>query len=164
VKKILFAVMLVAVLSMVGMAADVRTHLNPKGDASFHGTPGWGNPPADAAKLIFYGGDTNVNSPNQEGYTNGNTLRVPDTTVYAAVTIPPSGHVVATGVLFQTLATQSGNIFDPATGTYDIRTGITEGSGGTDVTSGSGPQTATPTGRMIGANVEYSTSVMFTSR
>jgi hypothetical protein len=164
VKKILFAVMLVAVFSLMATAADVKTHVGGKGDASFHGTPSWGNPPAKAASLIFYGGDTNVSSPNEDGFANGNTLLVPSTTTYGAVAAPKSGKVVATGILFNQIPTLSGGtLFDPATATYDIRTGVKEGSGGTDVTSGSGSQTATVTGREpFGFYIEYATSVSFT--
>ena len=72
-KKLLFAVMLIGVLSLMATAADVKAHLGGNGDASFHGTPGWGNPPAVAAKLIFYAGDSNPSDPNVDGFTNGNT-------------------------------------------------------------------------------------------
>lgn len=177
-KKILFAVMLVAVFAMVAMAQTPNapvSHTSRGPAQAFHGTPGWGNPPAAAAKLIFYGGDSNPSDPNVNGFANGNTILVPDTTTYGAVTAPKSGKVVATGVLFahvmrcyqNSTYVCTGEQFDPATGTYDIRTGVAEGSGGTDLVSGSGPQTATATGRSLpfgnGASLpEYDTSVAFT--
>lgn len=173
-KKILLAVMLVAAFGMFAMAENAKgpaIHAaNGKGDASFHGQSGWGNMPASAAKLLFYGGDGNPSDPNQDGFANGNTSLVADTTTYGAVTSPKS-KVVATGVLFNQVPTCdeftcTGTVFDPATGTYDIRTGVSEGVGGTSVASGSGPQTATATGRTYGyfggSEAEYSTSVLFT--
>ena len=148
-KKILFAVMLVAVFSLAAMAQGVSshaTHIGGAGDAGFHGTPGWGNPPAAAAKLIFYGGDDNVNDPNAEGLGDGNTLAVPNSSTYAAVTAPTGSKVVATGILFNVFADVSGgNNYDPATATYDVRVGVKEGSGGTDQVTGSGAMTVTPT-------------------
>lgn len=167
-KKILFAVMSVAIFCAVVMAQDVNapvTRLGGKGDPGFHGNPGRDNPPASASNLIFYGGDTNASDPNEDAYANGNTLLVPDSTTYGAVTAPKGNKVVTTGILFNQIATiNAGNIFDPATATYDIRTGVSEGNGGTDLISGSGPQTAEPTGRLPfgGAYVEYATSVAFT--
>jgi opacity protein-like surface antigen len=159
VKKLLFAVMLVATMCWVASAADVKAHLGGKGDANFHGTPGWGNPPATAANLIFYGGDTNVSDPNEDGFATGDTLLVPNASSYGAVKAPSK--VVATGILFNEIATAL--TFDPAQATYDIRTGVSEGNGGHDLLSGSGAQTATPTGRMpFGAYTEYAASVNFT--
>lgn len=163
-KKILFAVMLVAVLSMIASAADVKTQLSDgkyKGVENHQG-PGWGSPGPNAAKLIFYGGNFNSSSEYANGYANGNTLLVPSTTTYGAVTAPKGKKVVATGVLFNDLATQTGTIFDPATGTYDVRTGVSEGVGGKSVASGSGSQTSAPTGRSGFGFDEYSTSVSFT--
>lgn len=175
-KKLLFAGMLIAVFSMMATAADVKTHLGDgNGDPSFHGTPGWGNPPAVAAKLIFYGGDSNPSDPNVDAFTNGNTILIPSSYIYAAVTAPGGSKVVATGVLFthvmrcyqNSTFVCTGEQFDPPTATYDIRTGVSEGNGGTDLDSGSGPQSATTTGRCLpfgnGACLpEYYTSVAFT--
>lgn len=164
-KKILFVVMLVVVFSLAAMAQHAQapiTVLNQHGNPSFHGEQGWGNQNPNAAKLIFYGGDSNPSDPNVEGFANGNTLLVPTTTDYGAVTAPTGSKVVATGVLFNQVATQTGTIFDPATATYDIRTGVSEGVGGTSVASGSGKQTATVTGRQPFGFIEYSTSVAFT--
>jgi hypothetical protein len=159
VKKILFAVMLVAALSLIASAANVKTTAtNSKGDASFHGTPGWGNPPASAAKLIFYGGDTNTSDPNEQGFATGDTLLVPDASTYFAVKAPSK--VVATGILYNEIATLG--TFDPAQGNYDIRTGVTSGSGGKDLAHGSGAQTTSLTGRDPFGFQEYAASVSFT--
>jgi hypothetical protein len=167
--------MLIAAFGMVAMAQNAVNgpvvRAGGKGDASFHGNPGWGNPPAAAAKLIFYGGDVNPSDPNANGWANGNSVLVPNTTTYNAVTAPKSGKVVATGVLFNTVPTCSeapcpSSNFDPATATYDIRVNVSEGNGGTSQAHGSGPQTAVTTGRILGffgqSLPEYATSVSFT--
>ena len=173
-RKILFAVTLAAVFAMIAVAQNSPSPVpvvRRGSDPSFHGSPGWGNPPADAAKLIFYGGDVSPSDPNVDGFLTGNTLLVPDTTTYGAVTVPANSKAVATGVLFNLVPTCSeapctGAVFDPATATYDVRTGVSEGVSGTSVASGSGPQAATKTGRILpyfSHNLpEYSTSVAFT--
>lgn len=150
-------------------------HLSNHSDPALRGEPQWGNPPAMAAKLLFYGGDSNPDDPNVDAFANGNTLLQPDSTAYGAITVPKDSKVVVTGVFFAhvMLCYQNptyactGSLFDPATATYDIRIGVSDGNGGTDVAHGSGPQTATLTGRSlpfgIGVSLpEYYTSVAFT--
>jgi|HubBroStandDraft_4_1064222.scaffolds.fasta_scaffold99836_2 hypothetical protein len=173
-KRTFCLVTLVGVLTIIATAQNPRSPsivTSRSGDASFHGSPGWGNPPANAAKLIFYGGDVNPSDPNVDGFVNGNTLLVPDTATYGAVTVPANSKVVATGIFFNQVPACSDapctvTPFDPATATYDIRTGVAEGMGGASVASGSGPQAATKTGRILpyfGASMpEYSTSIAFT--
>jgi hypothetical protein len=173
-KKIVFALTLTASFSLIAVTQNSPSPVpvaRRGGDPSFHGSPGWGNPPANAANLIFYGGDVNPSDPNEDGFANGNTLLVLDTTTYGAVTVPENSKAVATGVLFNQVpscnyALCTGTSFDPATATYDLRTGVSEGVGGTSVASGSGPQTAKQTGRFLpwfsGRMPEYSTSVAFT--
>lgn len=166
-KNALFALTLLIAFSINALAQELKTpvaHLGGKGDPSFQGITGWGNPPAPAAQLIFYGGDLNESDPNQYAFGNGNTLLVPNTTTYGAVATPKGSKVVATGILFNQVPTVlSGTVFDPATATYDIRANVAEGNGGVDVISGSGTQTATLTGRkLFNYYPEYATSVNFT--
>jgi hypothetical protein len=172
---IIFAVLPLAILRL---AAVAQTTVNPpvaragsQGYSSSRPTPGWTNAPAAATQLIFYGGDVNPSDPNANGWANGNTLLTPNVTTYGAVTTPATGKVVAAGILFNQVPTCNEGPcetlnFDPATGTYDVRTGVAEGLGGTSVASGSGPQTAVATGRIVdffgNSLPEYSTSVTFT--
>jgi hypothetical protein len=173
VKKLFGAAVLVSFLGVLAIAQDTqgpRIHVGGAGDPSFEGETGWGNPPASAAKLIFYGGDFNPSDRNEEAFSDGNTLAVPGDTTYGAVTAPKDSKVVATGVLFHVLADPfrvPGPVFDPTTGSYDIRSGVSEGDSGTDLAFGQGPQTATPTGRTLTIDgevvPEYAVSVNFTT-
>jgi hypothetical protein len=165
-KNILSAVLLAAVLSLLAAAQDARVPsvvINQDGEMSTHGTTGstWGLPSVPGT-ILFYGGDTNTSDPNQTGFANGNTLLVPLTEVLAAVTAPKNGgKIVTSAVFFNQVATGTSNPFDPPTGTYDVRTNVSDGNCGTELTSGSGPQTAVLTGRKPFGAPEYTTTVSF---
>jgi hypothetical protein len=163
------AIALVAVLSLTTVAQNAAT---PSLVASHHADAtgaakgeifSWGPPPS-GPNILFYGGDTNTGDPNEQGLANGDTLLVPSTTTYGAVRVPATGHFVVTGVFFNQSPTLSGDVFDPATATYDLRTGLSSGNGGTSIGNGSGPQGVRKTGRMpFNAYVEYTTSIALTS-
>lgn len=164
--KSLALLLLASFLFVPAIAQTVKAPtpvLSHGGDASFQGTPNWGSLPAGSAHLIFYGGDTNTTDPNEEGFANGNTVLVPNTTTYGAVIVPANTNIVATGVLFNQFPDQSGNVFDPAIATYDVRIDLSSANGGTSVTSGSGKQYAVLTGRKPFGASEYATSVAFTA-
>jgi hypothetical protein len=159
---------LIALASIAALAQDAKTPslaLRNVGNASHPSSP---HPPTDGAwglpsvpgTIIFYGGDTNFSDPNYEGYANENTLVVGTTSVYAAVTAPTGGKTIVSGVFFNNIALVEG-VFDPKIGTYDVRRGLSEENCGTELASGSAPQTAVPTGRSGGDFVEYTTSVSF---
>jgi hypothetical protein len=164
VKKILFVVMLVTAFSFMAMAQGARV---PSVVATHtpnvaHGNGGaWGLHLPSNATVIFYGGDTNTSDPNEQGFVNGNTLLTPTSPTYSSVTVPASAHVVATGIFYNSLPEEGAAQFDPATGTYDIRTGVSDQNGGTSLASGSGPQTAVATGRDPFGFPEYTTTVNF---
>ena len=169
-KVFALTMMLLAFLS-IAAAQTPNTpvvHLQKTNRASVHAAQASiklpASPPSTAEPLLFYGGDTNTDDPNDDGFANGNTLLVPNTAVYGAITVPSGGKVVATGILFNQIATQSGDIFDPATATFDIRSGVSEGNGGKDILNGSGPQSVVPTGRQPFGYTEYATSVSFTKQ
>ena len=148
-KKTLFAVVLVAAFSFSAFAASAPS-LTAKGNGRASrgtSTPTWGIPSVPST-IIFYGGDINVNDPNAQGFANGNTLAVANSQTYGAVTAPKGSKVTVSGIFANNEVNVSGGTpFDPATGTYDIRIKVSEGVGGTSVASGSGAQTAVPTGR-----------------
>lgn len=141
-RHFLFAAIATAVLSLTTMAQDTKAPtitLRQAEGTSAQGTRSltFYTVPTLCKPCVFYGGDFNPNDPNAEGFANGNTLLVPDTEVYAAVDVPKNVNGAITGILFMISATAGA--FDPATATYDIRTGISEGKGGNGVASGSGP-------------------------
>ena len=64
------------------------------------------------------------------------------------------------GILFNV---QADAAFDPLTASYDVRTGVSEGNGGTSLASGTGPAVVTATGRnFLGLN-EYTVSVSWST-
>jgi hypothetical protein len=160
--KFLLAVSVIAVLSFTAMAQDSKASaltLSRAGDASrSSGGATWGLPKVPAT-IVFYGGDINVSDPNAQAFANGNTLYIPATQTYAAVKAPATGKVVVSGTFGNNSAYLG--VFDPANGTYDIRTGITDGQGGKEVVTGTAAQTAVPTGRVPFGLVEYTISVNF---
>jgi hypothetical protein len=166
-KSALAAVALIAILSLTTVAQNTAT---PSLVASHHADAAtakgemfsWGPPPS-GPNILFYGGDVNPTDPNVQGFPNGNTLLVPNTTTYGAVRVPTNGHFVVTGVFFNQVVSQSGDVFDPTTATYDFRTGLSSGNGGASIASGGGPQGARKTGRMPFGYVEYQTAVALTS-
>lgn len=158
-KKILVAVLLVAAFSLSALAGEAHLTASKAGDASrSKGGVTWGLPSVPST-IVFYGGDINVNDPNAQGFANGNTLLVSSAQTYAAVKAPSGSKVVVSG----TFGNNSAFIgdFNPAQGVYDIRTGVVEGSGGTDLVTGTATQTAVLTGRQPFGLIEYTTSVNF---
>jgi hypothetical protein len=91
---------------------------------------------------LFYGSDLDPNDLNAAGMSDENTLLIPGSNTYGAVAIPRS--VTVSGILFNVQASMA---FDPQTATYDIRSGLTESNGGTDIASGSGNIKVATTGR-----------------
>lgn len=143
-------------LSILAQTAEAPSLTLRKGayhPSSYRTTSIWGVPTVPG-KILFYGGDTNFEDPNYVGWANGNTL-LADASTYGAVIAPKTGKIVVSAVFFN-VDTFLG-VFDPPTGTYDVRTGFSDGNCGTDITQGSAPQTAVATGR----GNEYTTTVSF---
>ena len=124
------------------------------------------NPPSLCHPCLFYGGDINTGDLNAAGMSDENTLLIPNSSTYGAVDIPAGTTATVYGILFNV---QADAAFDPLTASYDIRTGVTEGNGGTSLASGSGPAVVQATGRnFLGLNeytiaVSWSTPVTLTS-
>lgn len=160
--KCSFAAMLILAFSLSALAQGAKVGVLTadragRFSASHSTVPTWGLPSVPAA-IIFYGGDINGNDPNAQGFANGNTETVPGASTYGGVLAPPLGRVVAGGTFGNNTAFFG--YFD-GIGTYDVRTGVSEGNGGTVVESGTGAETETPTGREPFGLVEYSTYVKF---
>jgi hypothetical protein len=158
VKKTLFATTLVLALTLTAAAGQ------KKPAASQHRTgmveevrlapPG--TPPSLCSPCLFYGGDFNVTDTNAAGLSDEDTLLVLGSSTYAAYNVPSGVNVGITGILVNV---QSSVNFDPKTASWDVRTGVSEGNGGTGVASGSGTITVASTGRnFVGLN-EYTVLV-----
>jgi len=106
---------------------------------------------------LFYGGDINTSNINAAGMSDENTLLiVGGGSTYGAVTIPAGVTGNVTGIVFNV---QADAAFDPMMATYDVRTGVSEGNGGTSLASGSGNAVVQATGRnFLGLN-EYSVEI-----
>ncbi len=133
-RKIFLAFALVAAFSSFAAAqaaGNVGSAQDSRAGSSSH-------VPALCNGCIFYGGDLNESDPNADYFANGNTLLVANITTYTAVSFPENTHAVITGIYFSTVVAQVGNIFDPDVATYDIRTGVSSGNGGTSVAHGTG--------------------------
>jgi len=106
---------------------------------------------------VFYGGDFNPGDANATGLSDENTLLVLGSSTYAALDVPSGVTVTVTGILVNV---QADTAFDPGSATYDIRTGITEGNGGTSIASGTAKIHVALTGRnFLGLN-EFTVAVL----
>jgi hypothetical protein len=157
VRKTFFAAIFIALFSLAATAQDVSVPNNNLATQS--STPAWGSPQT-TGKILFYGGDASATDPNTFVFDNENTTNFAGTSTYAAVKVPAT--VTVSAMFINSIAYPFPPIFDPATATYDIRTGVSEGNGGTEVASGSGTLTSVPSGRTIlGSYPEYTLTVRF---
>jgi hypothetical protein len=117
--------------------------------------------PALCKPCLFYGGDLDLSSANAAGLPDGNTL-LPSLSgsTYGAVKIPAGVTALVKGALFNVQALAA---FDPRTASYDIRTGVSEGDGGTSIASGTAHIEVAQTGRVFVGAYEYSVVVRFPS-
>lgn len=113
--------------------------------------------PALCNPCLFYSGDLNPADGQASGFSDEDTLYITGGSTYAPVTIP-SGIASAnlTGILFNIQADAN---FDPQNATYDIRSGVSSGDGGTEVASGTANITVASTGRAFLGLSEYSVLV-----
>jgi len=157
VKTTLFAAALVVAFSLSAMAAQKASpskHL--AGNMNYNDGTAIQVPPPLCDPCLFYGGDLNTSDPNAAGLSDENSLFIPGSSTYGNVVIPSGMSVTVTGILFNVQADAN---FDPATASYDIRQGVSEGNGGTEIATGSGSIQIQATGRnFIGLN-EYSIAV-----
>jgi hypothetical protein len=168
VKTTLFAVALVVALSLSAAAANSKkpaSSLHRAGNPSaqlpqFKDNPN-SVPPALCNPCLFYAGDLNPGDFNAVGMSDENTLLIAGgSSTYGAVNIPAGVTATVYGILFNV---QADAAFDPMTATYDIRNGVSEGSGGSSIASGSGPAVVQATGRnFLGLN-EYTVAVSWST-
>jgi len=166
VKTTLFAFALVVALSLSAVAANsqkpapsIHRAGSLSADPPSGGLPG--TPPSLCNPCLFYGGDLNVASPNAAGMSDENTLLiVGGSSTYGAVNIPEGVTANVYGIVFNV---QADAAFDPLTASYDIRTGVAEGDGGTSIASGSGTIVVQPTGRNFQGLYEYTVAVSWST-
>jgi hypothetical protein len=159
-KKILFAATIVVALTLTAAAAEKPA---PAANPNGYGTvpkqlapPG--TPPALCSPCLFYGGDLDTTAGTAEGFSDENTLLVTGSSTYAAVNL--TGLSKVTGILFNIQADAN---FDPNTATYDIRSGVSSGNGGTEIASGSGTISVATTGRVFIGLTEFTVLVTLTT-
>jgi hypothetical protein len=165
VKRTLFAVALVITLSLAAAAADHKTpasshHRVGNPAAELDDVKENPNPsvPALCNPCLFYGGDLNPSDPNAAGLSDENTLFILGSSTYGEVNIPSGTTVTVKGALFNVQASAA---FDPMTASYDIRTGVSEGNGGTSIASGTvNIKVAATANNFLGLQ-EYSILVVF---
>jgi hypothetical protein len=115
----------------------------------------------------FYGGDLDLNDPNQNGLANENDAIVGGNP-YGAATYQNFvvGNICVTAkcqnnssVDVMGLFTNNLSQLTPTNGYWEIRSGVSEGNGGTLVASGTGAITNTPTGRSDFGYIEFHNEV-----
>ena len=139
-KRMLFAVASVIALGLSAAASEHKTpalshHRAGDAAAEVQETKESSNPsvPALCNPCLFYGGDLNPSDSNASGLSDENTLFVPGSSTYGELAVPAGTTVTVKGILFNVQASAA---FDPMTASYDIRTGVSEGNGGTSIASG----------------------------
>jgi len=108
------------------------------------------------SNCLFYGGDLNLSDPNQNGLGN-ETDAIVGGSPYGAATFQNftlSSDSTVTGLFTNNL---SG--LNPTTGYWEIRSGVSEGNGGTLVASGTGATSNQATGRSDFGFNEYRNEV-----
>jgi hypothetical protein len=155
VKTTLFAAALVVTFTLSALAAQKPSqHL--AGNPNAQPSAAISVPPPACDPCIFYGGDFDPSSPNSAGLSDENTLFIPGSSTYGNFNIPTGFTVTVTGILVNV---QADAAFDPQVASYDVRQGVTEGDGGTDLATGTANATVASTGRSFLGLQEYTVAV-----
>lgn len=155
--RTLFAAMLVVALGLCAAAEGKKPaaslHLAGSADEGVE-FAGDGVPPALCDPCLFYGGDLNPASRNANGFSDEDSVFIPGSSTYGAFFSRTT--VTVTGILFNLQADAN---FDPLTASYDVRTGVSEGNGGTSLASGTASIQVAATGRIFTLINEYTVLV-----
>jgi hypothetical protein len=102
---------------------------------------------------LFYGGDFDINNPNANALANENDAIVGGNP-YGAATFQ---NFLISGSSWNVTNMFTDNLsgLNPSTGYWEIRTGMSEGNGGTLIASGTNPLSHTLTGRIDFGYAEY---------
>jgi hypothetical protein len=112
---------------------------------------------AAAKPLYFYTGDFDPNNPNANGLANENDAIVNGNPYGAAVYqnfFVTGGGITVTGLFSNDLMS-----LNPSTAYWEIRSGVSEGNGGTLIASGTAADEVTATGRSDFGYTEYTNVV-----
>ena len=163
-KKMFYAVGLVVTLSLAASAQRATPSASQhytgnstagSSDPQIHrGAPRLCNP------CLFYGGNLDVPNIDSAGLSDENTLNVSDSHTYGAFTIAAGQSASVQGLVFQV---QMNAHMNPKQATWEIRSGVSTGNGGTVVASGTSAATMSPTGRVFLGFGEYTVGVKFPS-
>ncbi len=104
---------------------------------------------------MFYGGDINPNDPNENGLANETDAIVGGSPYGAAV----YQNFNFAGGTITGLATNNLSQLNPSTAYWEIRSGVSEGNGGTLIASGTGATSNQATGRSAFGYIEYTNFV-----
>jgi len=172
VKKILFAAALIAALIPFANAQDARNLTRAVTPQSVDQSKLPSTVPPYCNPCLFYGGDWPVNALSWVAFGNGNEYDAG--TVYQYTTYVP--FVVPGGQTWSVSALFTNNIFynyvtgtndfqlNPNTVEWTINQGVTTGSGGTVVASGTAPGNIKQTGRVYGGfYFEYTVTAALTT-
>ena len=101
--------------------------------------------PSYCKPCLFYGGDFDSTNSNANGLASEKDLIVSQAEVLNPFLVPSGHSWSVTGVFGNTLSTVG--VIDPSQADWSIRTGVSNGNGGTIVASGTSTATYTATGR-----------------
>jgi hypothetical protein len=113
---------------------------------------------AFADQVLFYGGDFDPNNPNANGLANENDAIVGGNP-YGAATYQNFVKPINETWQITSIFTNNLSQLTPNAGYWEVRTGMSEGNGGTLVASGTGSITHTPTGRSAFGYDEYTDNI-----
>ncbi len=114
------------------------------------------DPPDYCRPCLFYGGDFDPSDPLADGLWNGDSL-LASGEVLVPFTIPKDQIWLVTGLFTNNLSSSS--VIDPKKANWSISKGVTTGSGGHTIASGTARATYTPTGRSGFGLTEYTVLV-----
>lgn len=113
-------------------------------------------PPDYCSPCLFYGGDFNPSDPLENALWNGDSL-LASGEVLVPFTVPRGQIWLVTGLFTNNLSNVS--VIDPKKAKWSISKGVTAGSGGYTIASGSSRAKYTPTGRSGFGLTEYTVLV-----
>lgn len=153
-KKTLFAFSLMAAFSVLATGQEVTARA--AGKANNRGGPITLSTPhactlSKQHPCVYYAGDLDPNDPEENGYSNENTLFIGNSWTYNEIDSPVSAKISAAF----TNNLQTFGVIDPKTANWDFRVGVTNGNCGSSVGSGTNAAQLHPTGRGAFGYTEY---------